>query len=77
MGIPGAFIEADMEGEIVNMKMEGIMVEILTNLDPKIYRKHIQTKKGKSILYVELKKAPYGTLHAALLFWSNLNSSFH
>ena len=38
------------------------MVEILTKLDPNMYRKYIRTEKGKQFLYVELKKAFYVTL---------------
>jgi hypothetical protein len=38
-----------------------------------MYRKHIQIEKGKQVLYVELKKALYGTLRAALLFWQRLS----
>ena len=40
--IPDAFMQTDMEGEMVYMKMLGRMVEILTKLDPKMYWKHIQ-----------------------------------
>ena len=35
--IPGALIQADMEGETVNMKLEGKMTELPTNIDPKLY----------------------------------------
>jgi hypothetical protein len=41
-------------------------------LDPKLYRKHIQMEKGKPVLYAQLRKALYGTLRAALLFWQLL-----
>jgi hypothetical protein len=34
----------------------------------------VQTINGKSVLYVELKKALYGTMQAALLFWKLLTS---
>jgi len=59
--IPGAFMQADMD-ELVHMKLEGKMAELLVKLDPKLYRKYVQVVKGKSILYVELKKALFGTL---------------
>jgi hypothetical protein len=45
----------------------------MVKIDPKLYRKHIQIEKGKKVLYVELKKALYGTLRAALLFWQRLS----
>ncbi len=70
--IPGAFMQADME-DIVHMKLEGKMAELLVKLDPKLYRKYVQTQNGKQVLYVELKKALYGTLKAALLFWKKLS----
>jgi len=31
-------------------------------------------KHGKKVIYVQLLKALYGTLQAALLFWQNLSS---
>ena len=71
--IPGAFMQADMD-ELVHMRLEGTMAELLVRLDPKLYRKYVQTINGKSVLYVELKKALYGTMRAALLFWKLLTS---
>ena len=35
--IPGAFMQADMEGETVNTKIERKMAELLTKLHPKLY----------------------------------------
>eukprot|EP00957_Ditylum_brightwellii_P108722 8293936-Ditylum_brightwellii.AAC.2 len=71
--IPGAFMQADMD-KVVHMKIEGTMEELLTKLDPKLYRQYIRSKNGRSVLYIQLKKAIYGTLKAALLFWKNLSS---
>jgi Reverse transcriptase (RNA-dependent DNA polymerase) len=71
--IPGAFMQADMD-DVVHMKLEGTMAELLVKLDPKLYRKYVQTTNGKSVLYVQLKKALYGTLKAALLFWKKLTT---
>ena len=71
--IPGAFMQADME-DVVHMKLEGKMAELMVRIDPKLYRKYIQIEKGREVLYVELKKALYGTLKAALLFWKRLSS---
>ena len=45
-------------------------------LDPKLYCKYIwENGKGKPMLYVRLKKALYGTLQAALLFWRLLSDT--
>jgi hypothetical protein len=69
--IPGAFMQTDMD-ELVHVKLEGKMAELLVLIDPKLYRKHKQIEKGKHVLYVELRKALYGTLRASLLFWKLL-----
>lgn len=41
---------------------------------PKMFRQHIQIEKGRTVLYVELKKALYDILKAALVFWNMLSS---
>ena len=72
--IPGAFMQADMEGKTVHMKLEGKMAELLTKLDPKLYQKYATNKKGRTVLYVYLKKDLSGKIQAALLFLRNLTS---
>ena len=42
-----------------------------------MYRQHVQIKKGRIVLYEELKKALYGTFKAALMFWKMLSSQLH
>jgi hypothetical protein len=74
--IPGAFMQADMD-DVVHMKLEGTMAELLVRIDPKMYRKHVQMENGKQVLYVELKKALYGTLKASLLFWKKLTAELN
>lgn len=71
--IPGAFMQADMD-EIVHMKLEGKMTKLPVKIKPKLYRKYVQLEKGKQVLYVKLKKALYGTLREALLFWKKLSA---
>ena len=51
------------------------MAELLTKLDPRLYRKYVTNNRGRTVLYVEPKKAPYGMHQAALLFWRNIMSS--
>jgi len=67
--ITGPSIQADMEVDIVDIKLEGTMAEILTKLDPKLYRKYVITENNKSMLYVRLKRVIYVTIYASLLFW--------
>jgi len=70
--IPGAFLHADME-EDVHMLLEGTIAELIVKLEPSLYRKYIwEDKNGKPMLYVKLRKALYGTLQVALLFWKLL-----
>ena len=71
--IPGAFMQADMD-KLVHMRLDGKMAELLVRVDPDLYEKYIVYENGKPVLYVVLKKALYGTLRAALLFWRRLSS---
>ena len=73
--IPGAFLHMDMEND-VHMLLEGTIAEMIVNLDPTLYRKYIrENKQGKPMLYVKLRKALYGMLQAALLFWRLLSDT--
>ena len=56
--IPGDFMQVYMEGETVHMKLEGKMADLLTKLDPKLYRKYATNKKERAVLYADLKN-PY------------------
>ena len=69
--IPGAFIQDDMD-ETVHVQMEGTVAELLIKMNPKLYQKYVCNKRGKTVLYMDLLKALYGTLRAALLFWKLL-----
>ena len=71
--IPGAFMQGDQD-ETVHMRLEGTLAELLTKCDPKLYRQYVVTENNKPVLYVELVKALYGTLRAALIFWRKLTS---
>jgi hypothetical protein len=68
--LPGAFMQADMD-DVVHMRLTDVMVQLLTEIDPS-YAKFTCIEKGKQVLYVQLAKALYGTLKAAMLFWRKL-----
>ena len=70
--IPNAFIQTEMEGEKIIMKLRGDLAELLVTTSPKLYRQYIMDENGKKVWYVELLKALCGTLKAALLFYKNL-----
>jgi hypothetical protein len=72
--IPGAFMQCDVD-ELIHVKLEGPLMLLLAKVDPNLYEKYIASKKGKPVLYVELKKALYGTLQAAMLFWKDLTGN--
>ena len=49
--IPGAFMQADMD-EIVNMKIERKMAQLMTKIDPKEYEKYTIMEKVKPMIYI-------------------------
>ena len=70
--IPGAFMHSDMDPN-VHMKLEGLMAELLLEIDPVAYKPYVTYEKGKPVIYMEMLKALYGTLRAARLFWERLS----
>ena len=74
--IPGAFLQTDMpEDEIVHIRLDGTMAELLCRLDPNLYAPCMITRGRTKVLYAKANKAIYGTLRAALLFWENLSGA--
>jgi hypothetical protein len=71
--VPGAFMQVDMV-DVVHMRIDGAMAELLIRLDPDYYNQFVVMEGGKKVLYLLLKKALYGTLKAAKLFWQKLSS---
>jgi Reverse transcriptase (RNA-dependent DNA polymerase) len=72
--VPGAFMQADMpEDETVHVRLTGIMVDILLDIDHDMYAPFVTYEGKDKVLYVELLKALYGTLRAARLFWEKLS----
>ena len=70
--IPGAFLQAD-NPDYVLMRLDGILAELMVQVDPKLYQKYVTTNaKGKPVLYVQLEKAVYGMMKSALLFYRKL-----
>ena len=73
--IPNAFIQAEMPDitdskEQVTMKITGVLVDMLVQLSPKIYRPYILFEKQRKVIYIQVLKAIYGMLQAALLWYS-------
>ena len=72
--IPNAFVQTDMDDEKVVMKMRGKLAELLVQVAPEIYREYVVIERGQKVLYLELRKALYGMLKSALLFYKKLRS---
>ena len=55
------------------MRLDGIFAELMVKVAPSIYCKYItHNANGRPILYVKLKKAVYGMMKSALLFYRKL-----
>ena len=54
------------------MIFNGILTELLVNIEPKIYRNYVVLEKGVKLLYMKLQKYLYGLLFSALLFYLKL-----
>jgi hypothetical protein len=71
--IPGDFMQTDID-EVVHVRFEGEIAEMLVRMDPKLYREYVKDKNGKAVLYVDLLKALYTMLRDTLLLWKLLTS---
>jgi Reverse transcriptase (RNA-dependent DNA polymerase) len=72
--IPGAFMQADMD-ETLHMRLTGELATLLVEVNKKKYEPFLAYEKETPVIYVLLKKALYGTLQAALLFWKHLSGN--
>ena len=67
--IPSAFPTTRTDEEVI-MRLKGELADFLVNLHPGLYAQYvIKDSRGKSLLFVRLKKALYGLMRAALLFY--------
>jgi hypothetical protein len=74
--IPNAFIQALMPkvkdgDERVMMKITGVLVNILVELNPELYGPYVvyERNRRKKVLYVQVMRAIYGMLEAAILWY--------
>ena len=72
--VPNAFIQTEMpeikQGEErVMMKITGVLVDMLIQLDPQLYGPHVVYEKERKVLYVQVLRAIYGMLTASLLWY--------
>jgi hypothetical protein len=72
--IPNAFIQAllpkkDLGEDRVVKKITGVLVDMLVDINPELYGPAVVLENRKRVLYVEVLKAIYGMLEAALLWY--------
>ena len=74
--VPHAFVQTSInkerlkKGDRVIMKIRGVLVDMLENMNPAKYHDFVKTdKKGNKMLYVMMLKALYGMLIASLLYY--------
>ena len=72
--IPNAFIQAEMPEikngeERVMMKITGVLVDMLIEINSALYSPYVVYENGKKVLYVLVLRAIYGMLEAALLWY--------
>jgi hypothetical protein len=68
--IPNAFIQTRVENEkdMAFIKIQGILVDILVEIAPDLYKSYVsKDKKGSKQLLVQCQNALYGTMVASLL----------
>ena len=72
--VPNAFIHAPMlevkpGEERVMMKITGVLVDMLVQLSPEVYGPYVVFENGQKVIYVQVLRAIYGMLQAALLWY--------
>ena len=57
--IPGAFLHTKCKAGDVFMLLKGKLAELMTLVEPKLYRQHVHydNQKGEAMLYVKMSKA--------------------
>jgi len=75
-----AFIQASLENlkdgdEKVIMKVTGVLVNLLVQVAPDVYGPFIVYENGRKVLYLQVLKALYGMLQAALLWYKKFHSN--
>ena len=70
--IPGAFLQSEWpKDKPTYLKFDGIMVDMLIEINPKL-KQYMINRKGYKLMYGQLEKAVYSTLLGAILFYKKL-----
>jgi len=69
--IPGAFLHTEQD-ELVHVRITDEMATLLATINPDKYETFLTHEGKRPVLYGKLNKCLYGTLKAALQFWTKL-----
>ena len=76
--VPNAFIQTPLPigpgDERVMMKITGVLIDHLIQIDPELYGPHVVFEKGRRVLYVQVLRAIYGMLQSALLWYKKFRT---
>ncbi len=76
--IPNAFIQAHLpQGngeERVIMKITGVLVDLMVEMEPEVYGPYVVYENGRKVLYVQVLRALYGMLIAALRWYQTFKA---
>jgi hypothetical protein len=70
--IPGAFLHAN-QTDLTYIRIIGDAAKLRVEISPDTYKKFMIPERGKDVIYLILKKALYGCMKLALLFWEHLS----
>ena len=74
--LPNAFIQTDVGNEMITMRLRGKLAELMVKIAPEIYKSYVTLDaKGNMVLYVQLQKAVYSLMKAALMFYLKLSKA--
>jgi hypothetical protein len=76
--IPNAFIQTRVEdeGDMAIIKIRGVLVDILVQIAPDVYKSYVMTdKKGTTQLLVQYQNALYDAMVASLLYYRKFTKS--
>jgi hypothetical protein len=70
--IHGAFLHAN-QTDLTYVRMTDDAAKLLVEILPDTYKIFMISERGKDVIYLILKKALYGCMKSALLFWEHLS----
>jgi hypothetical protein len=74
--IPNAFVQTKLDNnqEKVIIKIRGILVDMLIEINPEMYWSYIVYEGSHRVIYVRMLRALYGMIQSALLFYNKFRS---